>query len=82
MDVKTIIIEEFKKEGLVITEEVAELALHMVAEKILPRLAAESDNATIKTIAAGFALVWPTLKPEIEKKLDFNGDGVVGVKAE
>ena len=80
MGFKEIVLEEAKKEGLVIAEETIELAISLVFEKIIPRLAAESDNTTVKMIASGAQLVWPTIKPKVMEAADLNKDGHVGVE--
>lgn len=73
-----IILEELKKEGIVVLEEVAEKAVKVFENKIVPRLALEADEAPVKLIASGIMLVAPALDPAIEKALDFNKDGKIG----
>jgi len=80
MELKQIVMEELKKEGLVIAEENIELALALAFEKIIPRVAAESENATLKMIASGVQLVWPTIKPKVMEVADLNKDGKVGLE--
>lgn len=80
MELKQIVLEELKKEGLVIAEENIELALSLAFEKIIPRVAAESDNSTLKMVASGIQLVWPTIKPKVMEAADLNKDGHVGLE--
>lgn len=80
MDFVQIVTEELKKEGLLIAEENIELFIGLIFEKIIPRLALESENTTIKMIASGAQLVWPTIKPKITELADLNHDGKIGIE--
>jgi hypothetical protein len=73
-----IMLEELKKAGLVGAEVAAHELEKCLFHVIVPRLAAEADEAAVKMIAAGALLVIPAIEPAIEKVLDFNKDGKIG----
>lgn len=67
--------EELKKEGIEVAEEVLEKTVKCVFEKVLPRIAIEEDNVAAKSVAGVALMVYPALKPVIEKATDLNHDG-------
>lgn len=67
--------EELKAAGVEATEEVLEKAVKAIFEKALPRIVIEEDNTAVKSVAGVLAMVYPTLKPAIEKATDLNRDG-------
>lgn len=77
MKVKAIKIigEELKAAGVEVAEEVLEKVVSTVFEKALPRILVEEENPAIKSVAGVLAMVYPTLKPAIEKATDLNRDG-------
>lgn len=70
-----IVKEEFEKAGIDMAEEVLEKAVSTLCEKVVPRLAIESEKPAIKAVAGVVAMAYPTLKPAIEKATDLNHDG-------
>jgi hypothetical protein len=67
--------EELKKEGVEVAEEVLEKTVKVVFEKVLPRVAVEEENAAAKSVAGVALMIYPALKPVIEKATDLNRDG-------
>ena len=65
-----IIMEELKKEGLIVAEAVAQKLEQCIFHKIVPRLAAEADEPAVKMIAGGAMMVIPALEPVVEKAID------------
>jgi hypothetical protein len=57
-----IIGEEFKKAGLELAEKDAEVVIKTIFEKVSPRLAAESDNATVKSIFTALLVFNPMIE--------------------
>ena len=76
MKTKDIVIEEFKKAGLEVAEEAVEVVIKTVFEKVLPRLALEAEEATVKSVAA-FATPFAGM---VEKELLGLADGIDGKK--
>ena len=72
-----IIGQELKAAGLAIVEKDVEVLLTCCAEKILPRLALEAEEAPAKAIASVLAIAISALKPSLEKAID-KIDGVEG----
>lgn len=72
---KKILLEEAKKEGIEIAEEVLEQVVDCVLHKVLPRLAVEEDQAVIKGIALAALPIVAALQPMIDKATDLNHDG-------
>lgn len=70
MKASQIIAEELKKEGLEVVEEVVEHLVNVIADKILPRLAIEADEAPIKAVAGVSIVIMGALKPAILKAVD------------
>lgn len=77
MKAAQILVEEAKKEGLVLAEEAAQKILTIV-EKTLVRIPLEADEVQLKAIAPVGLIVIQALKPSIEKLIDFNHDGKIG----
>lgn len=77
MKTTEILIEEAKKEGLVLAEEAAQKIVSIV-EKTLVRIPLEADEANLKAIAPIGLIVIQALKPSLDKLIDFNHDGKIG----
>ena len=73
-----IMVEEFKKSGIILAEEALDQVEKVFVHQIIPRLAIEADEAAVKLIAGGCMLVLPALEPAIEKAIDLNKDGRIG----
>lgn len=67
--------EELKFAGVVVAEEVLEKVVEVIFEKALPRVVLEEENAALKSVAGVLAMIYPTLKPAIQKATDLNRDG-------
>lgn len=68
--------EEFKAAGIEMAEEVLEKAVEIFFEKALLRISIESENAAIKSVCSVVSMIYPMVKPAIEKATDLNKDGV------
>jgi len=65
-----IVVEEFKKEGIELLEENAKTATKILFEKVIPRLALESDESVVKMIAGVLVLAGPALEGSLLKLAD------------
>jgi hypothetical protein len=72
-----ILVEEAKKEGLVIGEEVAAKAIKIL-ENALIRIPLEAEEVQLKALAPVALIVLSALKPSINNLIDFNHDGKIG----
>lgn len=68
--------EEFKEAGIEIAEDVLEKAVLIFFEKALPKIAVQSESAAINSICSVVSIIYPIVKPVIEKATDLNKDGV------
>ena len=70
-----IVKEEAKKEFPTLGEAALESIVDMIFGKIIPRLAAEAEEAPVKLGAAGITMIYPAFKPALDKLTDLNKDG-------
>lgn len=70
-----IIKDEYKKEFPEMAEEVIEKAVDVLFEKALPRIVVEDENPAVKSVCGVLTMIYPALKPAIDKATDLNHDG-------
>jgi hypothetical protein len=65
-----IVVDEFKKEGIELLEENAKTITKILFDKVLPRLAVESEESAVKMVAGVAVLAGPAIKESILKLAD------------